>query len=37
VLDGDTIYEIINDHSTLDAELLQRKRQRSTSEVAESA
>ena len=38
VLDGDTIYEIINDHSKLDAELLQRKRQRSTvAEVAESA
>jgi len=38
VLDGDTIYEIINDHSKLDAELLQRKRQRSTvTEAAESA
>jgi len=38
VLDGNTIYEIINDHSKLDAELLQRKRQRSTvTEAAESA
>jgi len=37
VLDGDTIYEIISTHSALDPELLRRKRQRSTPEVAESA